>query len=83
MPAPARLDMGAHLATLLPLYHGLAARRPRAAPAPLDERALVQREHAFQLREAALHELLRSEGWEDVIARLQGENDELRRRAGG
>ena len=82
-PAPARLDMLAHLAALLPLYRELVQHRTRVAPQPVDERALAQREHAFQLREAALHELLRSEGWEDVIARLQGENDELRRRAGG
>lgn len=94
-PAPARIDMAGHLAALLPLYRGLIAARAKSggasspaaiAPAglaPADERALAQREHAFLLREAALRELLRSEGWEDVIGRLQAENEALRRRGGG
>jgi len=94
-PAPARIDMEGHLRALLPLYRGLihaGSRRavaagavgPTGAPvvsAP-DERAQARAEHAFLLREAALQELLRSEGWEDEIARLQGENEALRRRGG-
>jgi len=76
-PAPERIDMPGHLAALLPLYRELALARTRRPASPPDERALARAEHAFRLREAALHELLRSEGWEDVVARL---NDELRRR---
>jgi glycosyltransferase involved in cell wall biosynthesis len=87
-PAPVRIGMDAHLDALLPLYRGLIAGRAQrtagaaTAARPHDERSLAQREHAFQLREAALHELLRSEGWEDVVGRLQSENEALRRRAG-
>ena len=77
-PAPARLDAAGHLATLQPLYAALAATRPQPPPAGLD-RFLDEREHAFMLREAGLKELLRSEGWEDVVARLNAENDALRR----
>lgn len=44
---------------------------------PLDEDGLRRRERAFMLREHGLHELLRSEGWEAVVADLQ------RRLAGG
>jgi hypothetical protein len=40
---------------------------------PADRVALARREHAFLLREAGLAELLRSEGWEDVVASLQAQ----------
>ncbi len=59
---------------------GAAAVAAAAAAATAAERQLAQRERAFELREAGLRELLRSEGWEDVVARLQAENDALRRR---
>jgi len=83
-PAPPRLDAAAHLSRLLALYAELAA-RPRPAPAdPAAARAaaesLARRERAFLLREAGLKELLRSEGWEDVVARLQAENEALKHR---
>ena len=69
--------------SLRPLYRELIAGRGRHdAVATSGDRSLSQREHAFLLREAGLHELLRSEGWEDVVARLQAENEALRRRSG-
>jgi len=83
-PAPARITMGRHLAELLAIYERLAAEPARApaftAPQAEAEQAWLERSgHAFELREAGLRELLRSEGWEDVVARLQAENDALRR----
>jgi glycosyltransferase involved in cell wall biosynthesis len=77
-PAPARIDAADHLATLQPLYAALASTRPES-PASEPDRQLDEREHAFTLREAGLKELLRSEGWEDVVARLTAENEALRR----
>jgi len=76
------IDAAGHLRTLREVYEGVLAapRPPRREP---DERQLAQREHAFELREAGLHELLRSEGWEDVVASLRGENEALRRRLEG
>ncbi|HEX5009127.1 MAG TPA: glycosyltransferase [Planctomycetota bacterium] len=82
-PAPPRLDAATHLSRLLALYAGLQG-RPRAPSDPAVARAaadsLARRERAFLLREAGLKELLRSEGWEDVVARLQAENEALKRR---
>jgi glycosyltransferase involved in cell wall biosynthesis len=81
-PAPPRLAMSAHLAELLAIYERLAAapaRAPDAAAKSAEDAWLVGSQHAFELREAGLRELLRSDGWEDVVARLQAENDALRR----
>jgi len=62
---------------LAALYRRVLA-GPRPAARVADERALAQREHLFLLREAGLAELLRSEGWEDVVARLQSELEAAR-----
>ncbi len=82
-PAAARLDAGEHLARLMPLYADLAARsawrEPSGDARAAEELSLSQRERLFALREAGLHELLRSEGWEDVVAALRAENAGLRR----
>jgi glycosyltransferase involved in cell wall biosynthesis len=77
-PPPSRYDTAEHLATLQPLYAALASTRG-AASAAEEDRHLDEREHAFTLREAGLRELLRSEGWEDVVGRLTAENEALRR----
>jgi hypothetical protein len=77
-PAPARFGLADHLAMLQPLYAALASARP-APPVGEPDRHLDEREHAFTLREAGLRELLRSEGWEDVVGRLTAENEALRR----
>jgi glycosyltransferase involved in cell wall biosynthesis len=82
-PPPARLDAAAHRAALLDVYARVLARprpEPDEAPAAREADALARRERAFRLREAGLKELLRSEGWEDVVARLQAENEALKRR---
>jgi hypothetical protein len=62
-----------------------AAERPEpgAAEHIAEALALDRREHAFTLREAGLRELLRSEGWEDVVAGLQAEIAALRAREAG
>jgi glycosyltransferase involved in cell wall biosynthesis len=69
-PPPATCDAQAHLDGLLEVYAQVAS-RPRPPRLPLDRVALARREHAALLREAGLAELLRSEGWEDVVADLQ------------
>lgn len=71
-PAPTLTDTARHLSELSAVYDALppAALQPPPASAEAD---LSRREHAFTLREAGLHELLRSEGWEDEIGRLQAE----------
>jgi glycosyltransferase involved in cell wall biosynthesis len=81
---PPRLSAPEHLATLLATYADVLS-RPR--PVALDARAraardegLARRMHLFALREAGLQELLRSEGWEDVVGRLAAENEALKRR---
>ena len=51
---------------------------PRPVGRPRDDRLLAQREHLFGLRESGLRELLRSEGWEDVVAGLRAEVDRLK-----
>lgn len=76
-PAPARIDAAEHLARLTALYEELLA-APAASAQEVDELQLAQREHSFELREAGLRELLRSEGWEDVLAARQAELDALR-----
>ncbi len=85
-PDPARLSAAAHLRDLLAVYDEVLA-RPAPPGAGAAERAAAdearaRRQHAFQLRESGLRELLRSEGWEDVVARLSAENEALRRRDG-
>lgn len=75
--APATIDSGTHLARLLAIYERVLA-APVPPRRPLDRLGLARREHAFQLREAGLRELLRSEGWEDVVARLEAEAARLR-----
>ncbi|HTE06825.1 MAG TPA: glycosyltransferase, partial [Planctomycetota bacterium] len=83
-PAPPRQSSTEHLAQLLPIYARLAAagcrREPTAAERSAEESALSRRERFFALREASLQELLRSEGWEDVVASLRAENEGLRGR---
>ncbi len=78
-PAPPRIDGAEHLSHLSELYAQVLA-----APAPpvreRDDLQLSQREHLFALREAGLGELLRSEGWEALLAARQAEIDELRSR---
>jgi glycosyltransferase involved in cell wall biosynthesis len=71
-PAPPLTHTGRHLAELSAVYDALPAAALQPAPASADA-DLARREHAFTLREAGLHELLRSEGWEDEISRLQAE----------
>jgi glycosyltransferase involved in cell wall biosynthesis len=81
-PAPATVAAAAHLAKLREVYARVLA-APRPTPRPSDPEELALREHAALLRDAALQELLRSEGWEDVVARLSAENEALRQAAGG
>jgi len=71
-PAPPLTHAGRHLAELSAVYDALP---PAALQPPPDsaEPDLARREHAFTLRESGLQELLRSEGWEDEITRLQAE----------
>jgi glycosyltransferase involved in cell wall biosynthesis len=82
-PAPPRLDVAAHLEALAPVYERLRSARRESVQGPSDAGQRQRREHAFELREAGLRELLRSEGWEDVVTRLQAEIDDLRRRSSG
>jgi len=81
-PAASRIDANQHLARLLPIYAELAAsgtwRSPSAEARAAEDLSLSQRERLFALREAGLQELLRSEGWEDVVAALRTENEGLR-----
>lgn len=80
-PAPAQLGAAEHLSRLQQIYaQVLAGPRPRRQP--LDRLSLARREHLFSLREAGLAELLRSEGWEHVLARLQSELGALRHELG-
>ncbi len=85
-PAPPTHDMSAQLAALDEVYRAVIEAHGDRRPAPDEGRAaaaderLCALEHAFQLREAGLHELLRSEHWEQVLARLQAENEDLRGR---
>ena len=81
-PAPARRDAEAHDRALLELYAAVLGREPPPVQ-PREAGALRRREHAFGLREAGLGELLRSEGWEAVVAGLQAERDALQARLGG
>ncbi len=83
-PPPPRADAAAHLAGLQAVYAGVLA-RPRPAPpepavAAARDEGLRARRHLFDLREAGLRELLRSEGWEEVVGRLTAENEALRHR---
>ena len=84
-PAPERWDRPTHLAGLDQVYRR-AVQHPPAGPNPGDAAAgaaaagaaavdeqLTRRQRLFDLREAGLAELLRSQGWEDVVARLQAE----------
>lgn len=71
-PAPALTDTERHLSELSAVYAALPPADYRLTPASADA-DLTRREHAFALREAGLNELLRSEGWEDEITRLQAE----------
>jgi glycosyltransferase involved in cell wall biosynthesis len=75
-PAPPLTHAGRHLAELSAVYDALPPAASKAPPASA-EAELARREHAFTLREAGLHELLRSEGWEDEISRLQAEIQRL------
>ncbi len=76
-PPPERWGQETHDAALRAVYDRvLAAPRPPArAPDPA---GLARRIHAFDLREAGLRELLRSEGWERVVADLQAEIERLK-----
>ena len=76
-PGPATHDAAAHDAALLAVYEQVLA-APRPVGRPRDDRLLAQREHLFGLRESGLRELLRSEGWEDVVAGLRAEVDRLK-----
>jgi len=82
--APPRLTGAEHLRTLLATYAEVLARprpaQPDAGVRAARAEALERRARLFGLREAGLQELLRSEGWEDVVARLQAENAALRQR---
>lgn len=84
-PAPATVDGAAHLEALRQVYARVLA-GPRPSTRPRDDVQLARREHAFLLREGGLKELLRSEGWEAVIAEHQARIDalqaELARRGG-
>ena len=79
-PAPARIDGAEHLSQLEALY-AQVLRAPAPPIVERDDLHLAQREHLFALREAGLGELLRSEGWEALLAARQAEIDELRSRA--
>ncbi len=71
-PAPATITAAEHLARLDEIYtRARSASGPAADPAPYGDPQLALRERLFLLREAGLAELLRSEGWEDVVADLQ------------
>ncbi len=82
-PAPARLDADAHLSALDAVYASVLGGEGRGDESPgthasaAEQVALAQRCHAFQLREEALSELLRSEGWESVVAALQARIEAL------
>jgi glycosyltransferase involved in cell wall biosynthesis len=81
-PAPVTIDEATHVARLTELYaQVLAGERPPGVPR--DGATLAQREHAFVLREVGLVELLRSEGWEGVIAARDEEIARLRTRLSG
>jgi len=82
-PAPSRLGAAGHLRALMAVYDEVLA-RPAPPASDAGQRAAAddaraRRQHAFLLREAGLRELLRSEGWEDVVARLSAENQALKR----
>ena len=81
-PAPTHCDGAQHDAALRKVYTTLlaGARPPRQAE---DLRGLALRVRAFRQREAGLAELLRSEGWEDVVAGLQERVRALEPEAGG
>jgi len=89
-PAPTRIGLAEHFATLGLIYErALAAATKRAAragersgaatgrapdsatSAAADRAELERARHLFDLREAGLGELLRSEGWEAVVADLR------------
>ncbi len=77
-PAPATLDSTAHVDVLRDVFRqvreGVTPIAPlSSAEAGHRQEQLLRRQHAFDLREAGLGELLRSEGWEDVVGRLQAE----------
>ncbi len=78
-PAPPRTGQEAHLAGLEPVYTRALGHPPMGPPAADPDGAaavsdaLARAERLFDLREAGLRELLRSEGWEDVVAGLQAE----------
>jgi hypothetical protein len=78
-PAPTLTDTDRHLTELSAVYDALPPAALRE-PSPSAQSDLARREHAFTLREAGLNELLRSEGWEDEITRLQAEIERLQRR---
>jgi glycosyltransferase involved in cell wall biosynthesis len=80
-PAPATQGATAHDEALRSVYREVLS-RPRPAVSPDPSAARARRAHAFDLREAGLAELLRSEGWENVIAGLQAELDRLRGQPG-
>lgn len=81
-PAPATWSARAEGEALLAVYERVLA-GPTPAREPLDAAQLAQRELLFTQREAGLQELLRSEGWEAVIAGLQAELAAARGGAGG
>jgi hypothetical protein len=78
-PAPATLDDVAHDEALGSVYRSVLA-APRPTRVPADPASLRRRAHAFDLREAGLGELLRSEGWESVVASLNAQLAGLRAR---
>lgn len=73
-PAPPTITAAEHLARLDEVYRHALAARDTAGAAPdarYGDPQLALRERLFLRLEAGLAELLRSEGWEDVVADLQ------------
>ena len=77
-PAPVAMAPGDHLPALEALLAAAARGGARPLPRPLADPGELAFE--WERREAAFQELLRSEGWEDVIREQREELDRLRPR---